>query len=101
MASPVLPSDAPRPPRTPPTPPQPDDALGQNGFYLEADTLVRDDKNNVWTARGGVEARYQGHIIRGEEVIYKVTPGTVTVNGHAADRHQPGRNGPIRRSHPA
>ena len=60
-----------------------DDGLGQIGFYLEADTLVRDDPHNTWTARGKVEARYQGRTLRGEEVIYNVATGVVVANGHA------------------
>jgi LPS-assembly protein len=83
VARPILPEDLPKPPSPPPAPPPGDDGLGSNGFYLEADNLIRDDKNNVWTARGQVEARYQGHVIRGDEVVYHVTSGTVTVDGHA------------------
>jgi len=68
----------------PPAPPPPvDDGLGTRGFYLEADTLVRDDSHNTWTARGKVEARYQGRTLRGDEVIYDVSTGVVTANGHA------------------
>ncbi|MBV9511908.1 MAG: LPS-assembly protein LptD [Caulobacteraceae bacterium] len=81
MVAPVLPEDLPKIAPIRPPPPGPDD-LGQNGFYIEADNLIRDDKNNIWIARGEVEARYQGHVIRGDEVIYRVGPGTVTVNGH-------------------
>ena len=83
VATPILPEDLPKPPHTPPAPPPGDDGLGQDGFYIEADNLIRDDKNNVWTARGSVEARYQGHVIRGDEVIYRKIDGAVTVNGHA------------------
>ena len=32
--------------------------------------------------RGQVEARYQGRVLRGDEVIYNVNTGAVTVNGH-------------------
>lgn len=82
-AAPVLPSDLPRTRPQPKPPASVDDALGQHGFYLEADSLTRDDRRNTWTARGGVEARYQGRILRGDEVIYNVPTGAVTVNGHA------------------
>ena len=79
--APVLQNDTPAPP--PPKPAAPgDDALGQHGFYLEANSLTRDDKNNIWIARGQVEARYQGRVLRGDEVIYNVGSGAVTVNGH-------------------
>jgi LPS-assembly protein len=82
-AAPVLQEDVPEAaPATPPPPAPGDDALGQHGFYLEADTLVRNDKANIWIARGEVEARYQGRTLRGDEIIYNVTNGSVTVNGH-------------------
>ena len=80
---PMLPSDVkpmrPAPVQRPPV----DDGLGQRGFYLEANTLIRDDTHNTWTARGKVEARYQGRTLRGDEVIYNVATGVVTANGHA------------------
>ena len=82
--SPVL-DDADTRLRAPPPTPTPvgtNDALGQHGFYLEANSLTRDDKNNRWIARGQVEARYQGRVLRGDEVIYNVDNGSVTVNGH-------------------
>ena len=82
-AAPVLQEDVPEAaPATPPAPAPGDDALGQHGFYLEADTLVRNDKANIWIARGEVEARYQGRTLRGDEIIYNVANGSVTVNGH-------------------
>ncbi|HEX4182292.1 MAG TPA: LPS-assembly protein LptD, partial [Caulobacteraceae bacterium] len=81
-AAPVINPQAPPAPVATPPPPA-NDALGQHGFYLEADSLTRDDKNNTWTARGQVEARYQGRVLRGDEVIYNVASGAVTVNGHA------------------
>ncbi|HEX4180155.1 MAG TPA: LPS assembly protein LptD [Caulobacteraceae bacterium] len=79
--APVLHADSSAPPPAA-TPPPVDDALGQHGFYLEANSLTRDDKNNLWIARGQVEARYQGRVLRGDEVIYNVGSGTVIVNGH-------------------
>jgi LPS-assembly protein len=82
-AAPVLQNEAPAPLAPPKPPPSPgDDALGSHGFYLEANSLTRDDKNNTWTARGQVEARYQGRVLRGDEVIYNAGSGSVTVNGH-------------------
>jgi len=79
--APVLRNDTPAPPPAAPVA-QADDALGPHGFYLEANSLTRDDKNNIWIARGQVEARYQGRVLRGDEVIYNVGTGGVTVNGH-------------------
>jgi LPS-assembly protein len=83
VARPILPEDLPRPPAPPPAPPPVDDGLGPKGFYLEADSLIRDDKTKVWTAQGQVEARYQGHVIRGDKVVYHVETGMVTIDGHA------------------
>jgi LPS-assembly protein len=84
MAAPVNPLDLPKAkPAAPPAPTVPD-GLGERGFYLEADTLIRDDKANTWTAQGGVEARYQGRVLRGDEVIYNVATGGVTATGHVA-----------------
>jgi LPS-assembly protein len=70
------------PPAAPKPPPATDDALGEHGFYLEADTVIRDDKHNVWIARGQVEARYEGRVLRADEVIYNIGAGSVTLNGH-------------------
>src|SRR5580698_6014966 len=52
--TPALPLDVRKPPPPAPTL-TPDDGLGDQGFYLEADTLMRDDKANTWTATGKVE----------------------------------------------
>ncbi len=82
-ATPVLPRDLPKPPPLPPAPPPPDDALGMHGFYMEADSVIRDDKNKIWTAEGSVEGRYQGRVIRADKVVYNVGTGAVTADGHA------------------
>lgn len=79
--TPVLPGEIPKPPPLP-KPPPPDDGLGDRGFYLEADTLIRDNPNNAWTAQGGVEARYQGRVVRADKVVYDVGKGIVTADGH-------------------
>ena len=83
VAAPVLPRDLPKTHAPPPAPPPADDALGQHGFYMEADTVIRDDKNKLWTAEGSVEGRYQGHVIRADKVIYNVATGAVVADGHA------------------
>jgi LPS-assembly protein len=82
VARPVLPSEVKHHHLHPAIPPPVDDGLGDKGFYLEADTLIRDDDHNIWTARGKVEVRYQGRIVRGDEVIYSVATGVVVANGH-------------------
>lgn len=72
----------PLPVRPSPTPPPAaDDGLGERGFYLEADQVVRDDAANTITAQGGVEARYQGRVLRAETVIYDLTTGVARADG--------------------
>ena len=44
-------------PPTPVVPAAPSDGLGDDGYYLESDLLIRDDKNQIMTAKGSVEAR--------------------------------------------
>jgi LPS-assembly protein len=79
--TPVLPAELSKPPKPRPAPP-PDDGLGDHGFYLEADTLIRDDPHNMWTAQGGVEARYQGRVARADTMVYDMRAGVVTADGH-------------------
>jgi LPS-assembly protein len=69
----------------PPTPANTtaDQLLGADAFYMEADTVVRDDEHHTWTARGGVEARYQGRVLRANEVIFNQSNGVVTARGDA------------------
>jgi len=62
----------------------PSDGLGEEGYYLESDLLIRDDKSEVLTARGDVEARYQGRTLRAEEVIYDTKAGVITAKGKVA-----------------
>jgi LPS-assembly protein len=81
--APLPASMVPKPKPPPPAPPPQPDGLGQNGFYLESDTLVRDDRNNIWTAEGQVEARYQGRVVRADELVYNIATGVVTADGHA------------------
>lgn len=59
----------------------PSDGLGTDGYYLESDLLIRDDKSEMLTARGSVEARYQGRTLRAEEVIYDTKAGVITAKG--------------------
>jgi LPS-assembly protein len=69
----------------PPTPvvsAAPSDGLGDQGYYLESDLLIRDDKNQVMTAEGSVEARYQGRTLRADKVVYDSKTGAVVADGH-------------------
>ena len=71
---------APRPP-APAPPPVFDDGLGADGFYLEADLVTRDDNKSVITAQGEVEARYNGRVVRAQEITYDQTTGIATAKG--------------------
>ena len=62
--------------------PQPDDGLKGGGFYLEADTLIQDDASHKVVAEGSVEARYQGRVLRADELDYQRDTGVVTARGH-------------------
>jgi LPS-assembly protein len=69
-------------PATPAPPPAADDGLGDTGYYLESDLLIRDDVNQKMIARGDVEARYQGRTLRADEVVYDTKAEVVTAHGH-------------------
>ncbi len=69
-------------PPTPVVPAAPSDGLGDQGYYLESDLLIRDDKNQIMTAQGSVQARYQGRTLRADQVIYDAKTGSVTADGH-------------------
>jgi LPS-assembly protein len=80
-----------RPPTGPPPRPAPavvapqdttaDQLLGSDAFYLEADTIVRDEQSHLWIARGSVESRYNGRTLRAKEVTYNQLNGVVTARG--------------------
>jgi LPS-assembly protein len=59
------------------------DVLGEDGFYLESDELIDDRENKRFIARGEVEARYQGRIVRADEVEYRTPTGLVIARGNA------------------
>jgi LPS-assembly protein len=69
-------------PAAPAPTPAVDDGLGDTGYYLESDLLIRDDANQKMIARGDVEARYQGRTLRADEVIYDTKTEVVTAHGH-------------------
>lgn len=71
-----------RTPSPAPLPPGPaDKALGSDAYYLEADTVIRDDERHTITAKGSVEARYNGKVLRTDEFVYDQTTGIVTAHG--------------------
>ncbi len=69
------------PPKAP-TVATPDDGLAGGGFYLEADSLFKDDTTHHVTATGDVEARYKGRVIRADTLDYDTQSGLVTATGH-------------------
>jgi LPS-assembly protein len=69
-------------PPTPVVPATPSDGLTDEGYYLESDLLIRDDVNQIMTARGKVQSRYQGRTLRADEVIYNSKTGEIVANGH-------------------
>ena len=73
--------DAPAPARTAPALGVFEDGLGDNGFYLEADTLIRDETDGPIIARGQVEARYNGRVVRAQEITYDRATGAATAKG--------------------
>jgi LPS-assembly protein len=66
------------------TPPPPDDGLAGGGFYIEADELIQNNANHTVTARGGVEARSRGRVLRADQVTYDNVSGVVTATGSVA-----------------
>ena len=71
-----------RTPSPAPLPPGPaDQAIGTDGFYLEADTIIRDDEHHTIVAKGSVEARYNGKVLRADELHDDQTTGVITAHG--------------------
>ncbi|MBP7704711.1 MAG: LPS-assembly protein LptD [Caulobacter sp.] len=62
---------------TPPAAPAADDGLGTTGFYLESDTLIQDDANQIVSAEGDVEVRYRGRTLRAQSIVYDVKTGVI------------------------
>jgi LPS-assembly protein len=57
------------------------DGLNPGELYMEADLVIRDDKNKTTVARGGVELRYEGRTLRSKELIYDEARGIITTTG--------------------
>jgi LPS-assembly protein len=75
-----IPGVKPPPPAAVPVP----DGLAPDELYLEADLVIRDDKNKITTAKGEVEARYQGRTLRADEIVYDENNGVMTAKGKAS-----------------
>ena len=57
------------------------DGLRPEGAAMESDLLFEDRAARTWTARGNVEARYEGRTVRAQEVVYQTVTGVVTARG--------------------
>lgn len=66
---------------TTPQAPGADDGLRGGGFYLEADRLIQDGVRHTITAEGSVEARYQGRVLRSDELDYNSDTRIVRARG--------------------
>jgi LPS-assembly protein len=58
------------------------DGLQQDEMYMEADEVIRDDKEGLTTATGNVEVRYNGRTLRADKLIYNDQTGVVRGSGH-------------------
>lgn len=65
------------------------DGLKPGELYMEADQLVRDDKNGVTTAEGSVEIRYEDKTLRADRLVYSVAPPTRAGQPRDSDRNAP------------
>jgi len=65
-----------------PSPPPAEEAIGSQAFYLEADSMIRDDQAHIWTAKGSVEVRYDGRTLRADEVIYNANNDVTVARGN-------------------
>src|SRR5690606_8913021 len=57
------------------------DGLLPDQLYMEANLVVRDDKNKITTATGDVEVRYNDRTLRAQELIYDENKSTVIARG--------------------
>ncbi len=65
----------------PAEPPLPDDGLGEEGAFITADE-VTSPEDNIMLARGKVEMRWEGRLIRADEVRYDQTTGKTVATGN-------------------
>src|SRR5689334_12779336 len=60
----------------------PADGLQKDEMYMEADEVIREDKEGVTTANGNVEVRYNGRTLRADRLVYNDKTGVVRGYGH-------------------
>ncbi|UDF02206.1 LPS-assembly protein LptD [Asticcacaulis sp. AND118] len=61
--------------------PLPDDGLGEDGAFITADEVTSPEEN-VMLARGKVEMRWEGRLIRADEVRYDQATGKTVASGN-------------------
>lgn len=71
------------PPAGPATETPGPDGLTADGLYLEADAITHDSETDQILAVGTVQARYQGRLLRADQVDYNVTSGLLSAAGNA------------------
>ncbi len=65
------------------------DGLKPGELYMEADQLVRDDKNGITTAEGSVEIRYEDRTLRADRIVYKEAPPPPEGQSRVRDKDAP------------
>jgi len=65
------------------------DGLKPGELYMEADQLVRDEKNGLITAEGSVEVRYEDRTLRADRLVYQEPPPTPDGQPRPAGRDAP------------
>jgi LPS-assembly protein len=60
---------------------RPADGLAPGAAYLESDSIQQDRDTGLWRARGRVESRYEGRVVRADEVDYNTRTGVVNARG--------------------
>lgn len=65
----------------PASPPPAEDGLTPDQLYLEADTVARDSETGRTTARGNVQARFQGRTLTADEVIFEPANRLIRARG--------------------
>lgn len=59
------------------------DGLRPEGLFVEADAVTESDDSRIITATGNVEARYEGRLLRADQIIYDTETGLVRASGNA------------------
>ena len=58
------------------------DGLQQGELYMEADEVIRQDKDGLTTANGNIEVRYNGRTLRADRLTYDDRTGVIRAAGN-------------------